>query len=292
MATNNSCNVATGASGTFLQAKGVGTTSSFSSSSYPSTNNTSDIIYGSSSNVRSNLPVATMPGQFLNYNGTNVNWFNPLQESYIYDDFVTGSTTSNLGWRTLTSGTGAAVALAASTNNAPGTISLNCGSTQNGYAMVKLGPTTSNQSVILGGGLIAVNFVLFSAGGVNSNYNWVAGLVADNTPVASPANGVYFTFTDGFLSTVVGFTANSSVRSSINTNVSPGAGALFFSFVINAAASSVTFYFNGVSKGTITTHIPTTSLSPVFWITAKVNVNPATVFLDYFSMYQSLTSAR
>lgn len=58
MVTNNASNEATGASGTILRGGGVGTASSYSTSTYPATNAVSTLLYASATNVISALSTA------------------------------------------------------------------------------------------------------------------------------------------------------------------------------------------------------------------------------------------
>lgn len=58
MATNSSDNLPTAAAGTILRGGGVGTASSFSTTTYPSTNTINSILYASSANVMSALASA------------------------------------------------------------------------------------------------------------------------------------------------------------------------------------------------------------------------------------------
>lgn len=58
MATNNSNNEHTSASGTVLQGQGVGTTSAFSTATYPSTTTVSQILYSSATNTIGGLATA------------------------------------------------------------------------------------------------------------------------------------------------------------------------------------------------------------------------------------------
>lgn len=58
MATNNAVNEPTAASGTVLQGQGVGTTSAFSTATYPATTTANDILYSSATNVVGQITTA------------------------------------------------------------------------------------------------------------------------------------------------------------------------------------------------------------------------------------------
>src|SRR6266404_5624039 len=99
MTTNNAANNPTGASATVLQGQGVGTASAFSTTTYPVTAASGDVIYASGTNVIGNLPAPTsaIPGQFLSNTGTLPQWFDPRNTLQIWDDFLTDVNSSGNG---------------------------------------------------------------------------------------------------------------------------------------------------------------------------------------------------
>jgi hypothetical protein len=75
---------------------------------------------------------------------------------------------------------------------------------------------------------------------------------------AAPANGIYFRHIGG--GNYIGVCRSASVETTLNTGVAAANGVFHtLKFVVNGA-TSVEFFVDGVSKGTITTNIPTTNL--------------------------------
>ena len=70
MVTNNSINIATGASGTVLQGAGVGTAPTFSTATYPATTTSQEILYSTAANVVGQLTTANSALAATNASGT------------------------------------------------------------------------------------------------------------------------------------------------------------------------------------------------------------------------------
>jgi hypothetical protein len=62
--------------------------------------------------------------------------------------------------------------------------------------------------------------------------------------------------------------------------------------IINAAASSVTFYFDGTSVGTITTNIPTPATAFGCSIIKSAGTTARYLFIDYLRLTQGFTTQR
>src|SRR5271166_5580966 len=96
-------------------------------SSYTSGN----ILYATSSSALTKLPPPAIPGSRLEYNTTNVAWFNPLQETYLFDDFLSANAANSSGntiWTGHTTGTGAGINTQKVVDSGhPGVLELNTG---------------------------------------------------------------------------------------------------------------------------------------------------------------------
>jgi len=88
MVTNNAANNATAATGTVLQGAGVGTASTYSTATYPSTTTVSQILYSSATNTVTGL--ATANNSALVTNGTGV----PSLATSLTNDFTYTSSTA------------------------------------------------------------------------------------------------------------------------------------------------------------------------------------------------------
>ena len=89
MATNNSINVETAATGTLLQGAGIGVTPVFSTSTYPNTNAVNTLLYASSANVMAAL--ATAASGILSTNSSSVP---SIVTAASYTSTARGSTTA------------------------------------------------------------------------------------------------------------------------------------------------------------------------------------------------------
>ena len=119
--------------------------------------------------------------------------------------------------------------------------------------------------------------------------DWLFGLVVTDTTPLSNTDGVYFRKDDG--DTQVDFETNSSSTASTETNIFTYASTTYLrvGFKITGT-SSVDYYVNGVSQGTLTTNIPTSPLRVTIHFqdgdTAGA-VAAQQMSVDYFACVQS-----
>jgi hypothetical protein len=93
--------------------------------------------------------------------------------------------------------------------------------------------------------------------GITGSITRYIGL-ADADMTAAPANGIYFRHNTG--GKYIGVCCSGSVETTLDTGVAAANGTFHtLKFVVNGT-TSVEFFVDGVSKGTITTHIPTANL--------------------------------
>lgn len=157
--------------------------------------------------------------------------------------------------------------------------------------------STNTGVFVLGGGLFSLNFVpnLIAISNPTDSYNIYIGLMdipSIVNGVIPPSDGIYFTYTDTVNSgnwQIV--TVASTVSTTANTAVAADANYNNFGLVINAAGTSVEFFINGVSVGTIVTNIPSANLSPVIYIN-PTNGNPIGFDIDLFYSRLILTTPR
>ncbi len=151
------------------------------------------------------------------------------------------------------------------------------------------------QQMILGGGIITLNFVVSVVALSAASPRYILRLGFGDTENADQANGAYFEYSDNINSgNWVYKTAAASSRTTTNSAVAVTTGYHNFQIVINAAASSIAFSVDGVSLGAaITTNIPTLAITPFVDIKQSVGTVAATsIKIDLMYMTQVLTVAR
>lgn len=267
-----------------------------------SSTTTQQVLYSSGANTIAGLAIPATPGQFLRSDGTNFGYFNPLQEVLLYDDFiaiVNGSICGNTGFVDVISGTGSKMNNSVNGDNShPGTIEPETGTTTTGAALIRLGANnTTAWAFTLGGGALTciwvVKIITLSDG--TDTYAFRCGLMNVNT-AAAVGSGVYFEYTDTGSSPAWSIcTSAATVRTVTQSSTNVVAGTWYtLRMDINAAGTSVAYSINGstVSAGPITTNIPTAQIGPCAYMLKSAGTNSRIAVIDYFYLYQKLTSAR
>lgn len=303
MVTNNSINEPTAASGTILQGQGVGTTSTFSTATYPSTTTSQQPLYSSATNTVSGLAAPSIPGVATHYDGVNFSYFNPLQETYLFDDFIGPGAANTLGthvWATNTSGAATTINPNTITDNGhPGQMELADGTSGAGYALIRMGPGNgTNWPFVIGGGALTFIWVVqipVVSDGTNT-FIVRCGLMNSNNGQAI-GSGVYFEYTNatGSPTNWQIATAKANSRTVSDSGAAMTAGTWYtLRADINAGATSIAYSINGVttSNSPITSNIPTAQIGPCAFILGTAGSTSRTVDVDMFYIYQKLTSAR
>lgn len=212
-----------------------------------------------------------------------------------FDDFVWNSTITNsigeLGWSSSAASTGLVINRFVSTNPGVCELSTGAGST----ARVAINGTSNDVSCGSGVLTFTTSVILPTLSDGTDTYKVFIGLYSLTT-MATSGKGVYFTYTNGENSGH--WTLNTSNNAGSNTTADSGVAAstswVKLSFVVNAAATSVEFFINGSSVGTIVATIPQTTdaISPFFGIIKSAGTNIRVLQVDYFYMKYALTSAR
>jgi hypothetical protein len=220
-----------------------------------------------------------------------------------FDDFIGASgdlaqtITSAMSWTTATAITSPWVVTNAIDNGHPGLLSSGSVTTSNPDSYLFAGETAAaglTLPIILGGGVITVNWVIKIVTLSNSTNRYTLRLGLGDTKGADQANGIYFIYSDNINSSnyTLG-TASGSTRTATNSGFAANAGYVNLSISANAAASTITYFVNGVSKGTVATNIPTTALTPFVDVVWSVGtVAAGTILVDLFYMTQTLTTPR
>ena len=286
---------AAGTSGQILQSGGASANPAYTTSTYPATNSSNDIIYGSGSNAYGNLTVGTVPGAPLLFNGTALQYYNPnFHMQYVEDFFATNSGVTP--WRKFNFNGGDFDSPVEPDSGHPGVVQLETGTSTNGYCALGLqNVTTTTGSVILGGGAIDLYMVfkLSNLSDGTDTYQIAVGF-GDSTNTPPPFdNGVFLNYS----STVNSgnwqmSTASSSTRTTSNSATAATTNWTTVRINVNAGATLCTYYVNGVSLGTISTNIPTTTIGPFFVLSKSAGTANRFLKIDLVYMFQQLTSSR
>ncbi len=251
----------------------------------------------------------TLPGVPLHYDGTSASYFNPLQETYLFDDFISGSNNpiGNTLWTAAPAGTAAVITngiVGTVAGNHPGVVQFNTGSTSTGSCFMRMGTNNNTQwPILLGGGIISFVWVVMIPALSTAVDIFIVrcGLMDTNSAQAVP-DGVYFEYTDPGGGSPTPFwsiaTAAATVRTVTQTNVTVVAGTWYtLRADINAAASSIAYSINGVTANVspITTNIPTLAIGPCSFILkngGSTGTNASLTNFDMFYLYSKFTSTR
>lgn len=193
-------------------------------------------------------------------------------------------------------GTAAAITSVTGEANHPGVVQLSTGTTTTGRAAVMT--TQALASVQLGGGKARSGAVLKLpnlSDGTNTYTARVAGF-GDATSTESN-DGIYFRYTDSVNGGEwQGVTIAAGSESTLDTNVAADTSWHTFEIEVNAAATSVEFFIDGTSVGTLTTTIPTGSSRETGLLAAYIHKSAGTtartIHLDAYWFMLEFTTAR
>ncbi len=305
--------LATGSAGQVLQSGGASADPVYSTATYPATaTGTGKILRADGTNWAATT--ATYPntagtsGNVLTSDGTNWSSVAPASSAAtansvltLVDDFFSlgdSGTTQLLGqqcWLTRSTNSWLPRSVTNSTN--PGQVA-NASFTSNA-AKLFLGSTTTatfRPCIILGGGAISINWVIQMATLSNATNRYIFRMGLGDTSNADQANGVYFEYSDNINSgNWVGKTAAASSRTPANSAVAADTNWHNFGITINAAATSCSFFIDGVqiANSPLSATIPTLAVSPfVDMPFVAGTIAAASVNIDLFYFTQTLTTAR
>ena len=215
-----------------------------------------------------------------------------VNSSILRDDFVGGTNTFGLNWIPTANGGLSIIASQAGTAGRPGQALLTAGNAASRYADLSLGAS----SLVLGGGAIiyrtSINLQALSIAANRYVFRCGLGNVIGNVPT----QGVVFEYDETALTTWRLRTINGANISSVDSTVTVVAGAwVKLVFIVNAAGTSVEFFINDVSVGTLATvaNIPTGAMTSNYHLRQGASA-PATryVIVDYFERIVRLTTSR
>ena len=279
--------------GTILRADG--TNWAASTATYPNTATTGDIIYGSASNIYSNLPISTYPGAPLAVLDTGLpGYLSPVNYVYIYDDFLSSNSAAAYSWNSATANSGSVGGSSTSAVGHPGVVQLRTNSSTNAQAIFRL----NNISDFVGGGYYTQTFYakLSSLSDATDTYTASIGL-STGAVAGAWTDGMFFQYTHGTNSGkwTINTTASSSTTTA-NTNDTADTNWHKFTIVADSALTSIAFYIDGtqVSNSPITTNIPASSsgIGPMVHMIKSAGSGDRRLITDYFTGLLVLTNAR
>jgi len=222
---------------------------------------------------------------------------NPAFKTHLFDDFITGTINSTLGWAQAVNATGS-FTLPGVVINSPGVIAANVttGTLQpQGSANFNLG--TNN--IQLGGGQLTfmwrINIPVLATAAQDYNVQFGLG----NLTAGEYTSGVYFRYNRATSANWLIVSANAGTRTTTITTTPVTANTYYvLKAVVNATATSVEYFISTnsgafVSVGTITTNIPTTpDIAPALTMTNIAGTNNKQTLIDFFELLQVFTTKR
>lgn len=216
-----------------------------------------------------------------------------------HTDFIQNpsTTATDGGLNESNTGTGAAVNNVNNwATNTVGVVELTTGTTATGQSSI----TSSNNAITLNGGEIfyeiEIRIPILSV--LAEQYSFICGL--GNTTNGLPANGIGFLYAEGGVAFGVAspnfqiFTRSTSVATAVTTAEVVNINTTYrLGFIVNADATSVEFFINGVSAGSITTNIPTSAqLGFYARIIKSAGTTARTAQLDCLTVTKNYTTPR
>lgn len=227
---------------------------------------------------------------------------NPLSTVTLVDDFISGATTSSLGWVNFVANAGNIQSNNTADQDAshPGVLVATTGANTTGASTVMLMKNSGQGAMLLGGGAITLSFVfkVDALSSVTDTYTLRIGLLS--TSNADQVAGCYFEYTDATNGGQWQIkTASNSSRTTANTTSALDTNWHRYTITVNAAASSVAFSIDGVAvtNSPITGTIPTANdnnhkVSPGWMIVKSAGTTNTVAVVDLFTLTQTLTASR
>lgn len=212
----------------------------------------------------------------------------------LFDDFD-----NRLAWSPSTSGTNAAASVSG------GNATMASGK-HLGVAEIRLGTVLASHAclqpsgnlvhaVVFGDGAAEYEALIYIPTLATATDDYVLRIGMGDTANADHVDGIYFEYARASSVNWRVKTANNSSRTVVTSSVAVTAGAWHkLRFKVNSAGTSVEFFVNGTSVGTITTNIPTTVGRGCYpnqhIITTAVVTGGRNCFIDWINFYKEFTA--
>lgn len=219
-------------------------------------------------------------------------------EWYEFDHFIgngtTASSMSKMGWATNTSGTGANIghfAFGIEDANRPGICYMQTGTDTTGRG----GFFLSVQDTVLGGGTTMMEWWIKTPAlsDATDTYTFRCGGM-DTTNASDAVDGVYFEYIHSTSANWQMCCASNSTRTKTASSTAYAATTwVRLKWIANAAGTSVEFFVDDVSIGTVSTNIPTGNarqFGPSIVIIKSAGTTSRVVHADLWAIYQAFTT--
>lgn len=247
-------------------------------------------------NVSNEIPaINPYPGAWVTENGSAIRWYNPRNTYFIHEDFVGWMDTSlaQVNSALLYPSTGTvSTSIPGADQNHPGVVSLNTGA-----APTVSGINSPPNSLLFGGGRMILNFLVQIPTLSTAAERFILYMGFGDALLAGEfVDGAYFVYSDNINSgNWRASTSSNSVRTTLDSATAVNTGWNLLTIDMNAAGSSVEFFINGSSIGTIATNIPTGAARETginFKIDKTVGAGTGSVYFDFVTFYNLLTTTR
>lgn len=207
-----------------------------------------------------------------------------------YDDFINGGYT----WNFQASGTGVSYTTTATNSTAIGEIFPFTGTTATGYAVLAAGYNAKGYNIGIGAITLEYRILVPVLSTGSQQYIIRLGLSDSNTNVEA-TNGIYFEYDQSTDTHWKICTSSGGTRTKTASTQLVTTSYARLKIVVNAAATSVTYYYNDTSLGTISTNIPSGTANATganFGIIKTVGTTSVGMYCDYFILDYELTTSR
>lgn len=195
-----------------------------------------------------------------------------------------------------TSGSGAMFSSASAIDSGhAGIFEMQTGSTSGGKVSFSAGPDNAAPIILGGGNMYFETCINIQALGVmaGDDYNLLVGVhdgwIFTGPP---PSNGFWFGY---LVDTSVNWTinsANSGTATNVTTSSVVATGWTRLGIYYNLSTTTATFYINGTSVGTVSTHISTNPIAPTWTVFKTAGTNSSIFYVDYVDIMIDFTSGR
>jgi len=216
-----------------------------------------------------------------------------------FEDFIAkGPIGSFVGlWEGYSNGVGSSCWDYPATSLRPGIWRMDTGTLANGYAGIDLINQAYRASILFGGGIYTIEADIYItnlstlAETYTLRFGWGDSASGDFT------DGAYFEYSDaGATPNWYKCTASNSVPTKTDTGVAAVAGAWTrLKVVVNADGTSVEYFINGISVGTVVTNIPLGAgrgTTAILSIIKSNGITPRTCDVDWIWLHINLTTTR
>lgn len=245
----------------------------------------------------SEVPSGGLLGAYLGHNGTTHEWIHPTTHQYLWDHFE-GAMVSpySFAWQTI--GSGGSIGQKAAETGAQGILSVDTGA----GSTTPRGVNRGGESMLFGNGKIVMEWRVRIPTISTSGEKFAVRVgLHDGTSTTVPRDGAWFECDESVnsgqwqIKTANNQTSPPTNCTTTNTAVAPVANTWQkLRIEVNAAGTSVEFFINGTSVGTITTDIPTGTgrgTTAAMLIVKSVGTTGRSVDADYALIYQKFNTA-